>query len=107
SLGALEAEGIQQGHPFKELPPEQQDAILIKASTGQGGNSDGKADWWLVTRKESGEPPRVTLRDHFDNIKGWVSGAYYSSEVGMRELGWTGQVAWESFPGCQHPEGHH
>jgi hypothetical protein len=108
SLGAFEAEALQQGHPFKELSPEQQDAILTKASTEQVGDSEGKPDWWFaVPLKQSGEMPRITLRDHFDNIKGWVSGAYYSSEVGMRELGWTGQVAWESFPGCQHPEGHH
>jgi gluconate 2-dehydrogenase subunit 3-like protein len=108
SLGAFEAQAIQLGHPFKDLSPEQQDAILTQASTAQGGDPEGKADWWFtVPHKESGETPRITLRDHFDNIKGWVSGGYYSSEVGMRELGWTGQVAWASFPGCQHPEGHH
>lgn len=39
-------------------------------------------------------------------MKGWVVGAYYSSEVGMRELGWTGDVMFESFPGCEHPGGH-
>lgn len=47
-----------------------------------------------------------TLHGHFENLKGWVSGAYYSSEAGMRELGWTGDYAFEKFPGCEHPEGH-
>lgn len=47
-----------------------------------------------------------TLHGHFKNLKGWVSGAYYSSEAGMRELGWTGDYAFEKFPGCEHPEGH-
>ena len=42
----------------------------------------------------------------FENLKGWVSGAFYSSEMGMRELGWTGDYAFEKFPGCEHPEGH-
>ena len=47
-----------------------------------------------------------TLHGHFQNLKGWVSGAYYSSEAGMRELGWTGDYAFEKFPGCEHPDGH-
>ncbi len=34
-------------------------------------------------------------------------GAYYSSEMGMRELGWTEDRVFASFPGCEHPEGHH
>ena len=35
---------------------------------------------------------------------GWmfISGAYYSSEPGMRELGWTGNVMHEKFAGCEH-----
>jgi len=46
------------------------------------------------------------LHGHFENLKGWISGAYYSSEAGMRELGWTGDYVFEKFPGCEHPEGH-
>jgi len=46
------------------------------------------------------------LHGHFENLKGWISGAYYSSEAGMRELGWTGDYVYEKFPGCEHPEGH-
>jgi hypothetical protein len=110
SLGAFEAEAINEhSHPYKDLTEDQQNAILTKASTEKSGHSgdDGDWSWFAVPSKESGETPRVTLRDHFENLKQWVSGAYYSSEVGMRELGWTGQVAWDSFPGCQHPEGHH
>jgi len=30
------------------------------------------------------------------------SGAYYSSEAGMKELGWTGTVMHEKFAGCEH-----
>jgi hypothetical protein len=110
SLGALEAEAINEhSRPFKELSEDQQNAILTKACNEKPSHSDENADfsWFAVPSKETGETPRVTLRDYFENVKGWVSGAYYSSEVGMRELGWTGQVAWDSFPGCEHPEGHH
>ena len=57
----------------------------------------------LLTNVSEKQSP---LHGHFENLKGWVSGAYYSSEAGMRELGWTGDYVFESFPGCEHPEGH-
>lgn len=95
SMGALEGEAIRRfGHPWKALAEPQQVELLTAASTGAPGEPDA-----------SGER-RPTLRDHFDNLKGWIAGAYYSSEIGMRELGWTGNVFYESFPGCTHPGGH-
>jgi len=110
SLGAIEAESLKRfGHPFIALTEDQQNEILTVASTEKSGHPEGEGDWsWFaVPSKETPEPPRATLRDHFENLKGWISGAYYSSEIGMRELGWTGEVYFDSFPGCQHPEGHH
>jgi gluconate 2-dehydrogenase gamma chain len=43
---------------------------------------------------------------HFGALKGWISRAFYSSETGMRELGWDGPPHGE-FEGCTHPEGSH
>jgi hypothetical protein len=109
SLGAFEAEAINRfGEPFKDLTEQQQNQILTVASTEKSGQPEGSGDWsWFaVPSKEPSAQARVTMRDHFENIKGWVSGAYYSSEVGMRELGWTGDVYFDSFPGCEHPDGH-
>jgi hypothetical protein len=109
SLGAFDHEGITRyKQPFKELSEDQQNGILTAASTakpsepGQGGRRRRRP---TVATPGGGEPV-LTLRDHFENIKGWLSGAFYSSEFGMKELGWTGQVAWESLPGCPHPDGH-
>ena len=48
----------------------------------------------------------MTIRDQFEHLKGWISGAYYSSEPGMRELGWTGNVFFDKFTGCQHGGSH-
>ena len=48
----------------------------------------------------------LTLRDHFDLLKGWIAGAYYSTETGMRELGWTGNMFYRAYPGCDHPGSH-
>lgn len=52
----------------------------------------------LLTRVANDEE----LRPHFDNLKEWIVGAYYSSEEGMRELGWDGKHAFAKFPGCEH-----
>lgn len=43
---------------------------------------------------------------HFNNLKDWIAGAYYSSEIGMRELGWTPDRVFSTFPGCSHPDAH-
>jgi hypothetical protein len=50
--------------------------------------------------------PDFADHKHFNNLKGWITGAYYSSEIGMRELGWTPDRVFSEFPGCPHPEGH-
>lgn len=95
ALGALEGASIDRfGRPWKALTPAQQVELLTALSTAAPGVKDA-----------SGSTP-VTLRDQFDHLKGWISGAYFSSEVGMRELGWTGNVFHASFPGCPHPGGH-
>ena len=109
SMGAFEGEARNRfGHPFQALAEDQQNKILDVASTEKPGNpnADENYSWFAIPTNGPKELIRITLRDHFDNLKGWISGAYYSSEVGMRELGWTGQVMFESFPGCEHPDGH-
>jgi len=57
----------------------------------------------LLTSLSTLESPDHT---HFNHLKDWVSGAYYSSELGMRELGWTPDRVFSTFPSCSHPEGH-
>jgi hypothetical protein len=96
ALGALEGEAIARfRRPWKGLTAAQQVELLTAASTAAAGQKGATG---------AAAPP--TLRDHFENLKGWVVGAYFSSEAGMRELGWTGNVFHASFPGCQHPDGH-
>ena len=110
SLSAMDGESLNRfARPFKALPEAQQNEILNVASTLEFAEPQKDKDWsWFdVPSQESSGSPRMTLRDYFENLKGWISGAYYSSEIGMRELGWTGNSYYENFPGCQHPEGHH
>lgn len=96
SLSAFEAESLRRfSRPYKDLAEIQQNEILATASAEKQGEASG------------GKPLQFTMRDHFENIKGWVAGAYYSSEIGMEEMGWTGQVYFSSFPGCQESGEHH
>ena len=90
SLSAFDAESLERfSRPYVELTEAQQNEILASASTAKRGVL------------AEGLPQQITMRDHFENIKEWVAGAYYSSEVGMKEMGWTGQVYFTSFPGCR------
>ena len=99
SLTALDAEAQKQfKKSFPSLEEEQKNAFLTDASTKP---KNAKAPESEAVKKEA------ALYGHFEHLKGWISGAYYSSEVGMRELGWTGDYAFAAFPGCAHPEGHH
>ncbi len=99
SLAAFEAEAEKRfDKRFPALDASQKNALLTEVSTKPAGENSSDAS---TSEKHS------ALYDHFENLKGWVAGAYYTSEAGMRELGWTGEYAFESFPGCKHPEGHH
>jgi hypothetical protein len=98
SIAAFETESQKRfGKGFPSLDAVQQDLLLTDAAAPPTKeDSPGGA-----AKENSG------LHGHFENLKGWISGAYYSSEAGMRELGWTGDYVFESFPGCEHTEGHH
>jgi hypothetical protein len=103
SLAALNRESIHRfGKPYQALSWSQRDEILRLASTGEA-SVQNKLNVELGAQPHRGPE---TLRDHFENLKGWVVGVYYASEAGMRELGWTGDVFFDSFPGCRHAEEH-
>lgn len=113
ALSAFDGEAIQRHRqPFASLTEEQQIAILTTASTGESGQkaSDSDGDWdpWSGSPSSatSASESALTLRDHFEIVKGWVGKTYFSSEVGLRDLGWTGRVMWDSWPSCKHPDGH-
>jgi len=73
ALGAFEREArAVNGMPWKALTPEQATALLSKISTQPGSNISRQA---------------------FDRINGAVSESYYSTEVGLKELGWNGSIA--------------
>jgi glucoside 3-dehydrogenase (cytochrome c) hitch-hiker subunit len=44
---------------------------------------------------------------HFQKLKRWVVGAYYSSPIGLKELGWSGTFPHGVFSGCDHSGNEH
>jgi len=76
---------------FVDLPPELQNEMLEFLAYPIEGSS------W--TRDTSGDDKG---HEHFENLKGWISQAFYSSEIGMRSLGWDGQMIHAPFAGCTH-----
>jgi hypothetical protein len=73
---------------------------------GKAWNAIGTAEQDAVLREASTAAQTAAIRGHFQNLKDWIAGAYYSSEPGMRELGWDGNVIHQELPGCTHPGGH-
>jgi Gluconate 2-dehydrogenase subunit 3 len=104
SLSAFEHEAIaRHDKPFIDLTEAQQVAILTAASQEQPSHpmERGRRRRPSAAPAEGrGEEAPPNLRDHFENLKQWVAGSYYSSEAGMKALGWTGQVVWPSLPTC-------
>jgi Gluconate 2-dehydrogenase subunit 3 len=86
SLSAIQAVANQQyGIAFQKLSASQVNSVLTVVSTS---------------------PEDSAIRESFEDLKEWTVGSYYSSEMGMKELGWTPNRFFPSFPGCTHPEEH-
>ena len=84
SLAVIEDEANQQfARGFAALTPSEQEELLAGLSKQEG------------------------YREHFGDLKEWIAGAYYSSEQGMRELGWDGNYAFDSYPSCEHVDQQH
>jgi hypothetical protein len=66
------------GHAFHQLSASDRNLVLTRVSMEE------------------------EYRKEFHHLKDWITTAYYSSEDGMRELGWTGNHAFRTFPGCEH-----
>ena len=84
-LAVLQEEAQRRfGATLAALTPSQRDEILRAVSTA---------------------PEAGPQRAAFADLKTWVVGAYYSSEPGMTELGWTRSRFFDSLPACSHADG--
>jgi gluconate 2-dehydrogenase gamma chain len=98
SLGYLDGESMRRFKAaFRYLAREDQDILLHalaypQTGSGWAGDTNAVAD--------SGH-------GHFEALKGRIMSAYYSSQIGEKELGWDGAFAHGPYQGCEHPEGEH
>lgn len=79
-LGIFERQARDaQGKPWKSLSAEQANALLTKISA---------------------LPASDATRQGFDDLKQAVAETYYSTEPGMKEMGWTGAIAFPPPVAC-------
>ena len=97
SLGYLDGESMRRYKAaFRYLPREEQDDLLHALAYPRA------ASGWTG---EAAAPD--TGHIHFEQLKDRIVTAYYSSQIGERELGWDGAFAHGTYEGCKHPEGNH
>lgn len=80
---------------FRYLSPEQQNELLHQLAYPHSFVRWGETE------------PSFTGYEHFQKLKTWISGAYYSSPEGLKELGWDGSFPHGQFSGCDHADGSH
>ncbi len=98
SLGYLDGESRQRfKSAFRYLSAEDQDVLLHALAYPRFGSS------WAGDTGPIADPGHA----HFEALKERIMTAYYSSQIGEKELGWDGAFAHGPYQGCEHPEGEH
>lgn len=98
SLAYVDGESIKRYQAaFRYLKREDQDDLLHALAYPR--NPSG----WTG---EAEATPDVG-HAHFAALKRRIAMAYYSSQMGEKELGWDGSYAHGPYEGCRHPEGNH
>ena len=98
SLAYLDGESMRRyKSAFRHLTRDEQDELLHALAYPRS------ASHWTHEADAVPDPGH----SHFEKLKGRIATAYYSSQIGERELGWDGAFAHGPYQGCQHPEGDH
>jgi hypothetical protein len=98
SLGYLDGESMRRFKAaFRYLSREEQDDLLHGLAYPRTGSG------WAGDTKALPDPGH----GHFEALKGRIMTAYYSSQIGEKELGWDGAFAHGNYEGCEHQEGNH
>jgi hypothetical protein len=92
SLAFLDGEATSRFKaPFAQLPRETQVELMNYFAYPRS------ATLWSDSREQS-DPGY----NHFQNLKGWIARAFWSSEAGQRALGWDGSFPHGQLEGCSH-----
>ncbi len=98
SLGYLDGESIRRfKSAFRYLSTDDQDLLLHAFAYPRVGGG------WAGDTGAVADPGHT----HFEALKSRIMTAYYSSQIGEKELGWDGAFAHGPYQGCEHPEGNH
>ncbi len=98
SLSFLDSESMRRYKmAFRYLPRELQDELLHSMAYPRIGSG------WAGDTSSPPDP----AHGHFEQLKQRIGMAYYSSPIGMKELGWDGAPAHGPYQGCEHAEGSH
>lgn len=98
SLGYLDGESIRRFKAaFVYLSRDDQDLLLHALAYPRFGGG------WAGDTGAVADPGHA----HFEALKERIMTAYYSSQIGEKELGWDGAFAHGPYQGCEHPEGDH
>jgi len=97
SLAYLDGESMRRYKTsFRYLAREDQDDLLHSLAYSRAGSG------W------TGDAASPDIgHGHFETLKQRIAGAYYSSQIGSKELGWDGNFLHGVYKGCEHPEGSH
>jgi hypothetical protein len=110
ALAAVDAAARDQhGAPLRDLPAAQQLELLDAAAAptpAPAPTTPPPPDAPAPSPSSSAPPQASTLARPLTVLKTWIAGAHYSSEAGMKELGFTGNVFFQNFPACTHADGH-
>ncbi len=95
SLAYIDGESLRRySAPFVDLAPGLRNELLEALAY------PGAASEWS-THAFAGDDGH----GHFEDLKAWIGEAFYSSEVGMKSLGWDGQVIHGPMMGCADKKG--
>jgi hypothetical protein len=98
SLGYIDGESIRRFKAaFVYLSRDDQDLLLHALAYPRFGGG------WAGDTGAVADPGHT----HFEALKDRIMTAYYSSQIGEKELGWDGAFAHGPYQGCEHPEGDH
>lgn len=97
ALAFIDSESQKQfSKHFRELATDEQ--IWLVTPWAYATDSDR----WL--KAEGNINPG---QQHFERLKALIAAAFYGSEIGLKELGWDGEITHGPFEGCEHQSGTH
>jgi Gluconate 2-dehydrogenase subunit 3 len=93
---------------FDKASTERYQTTFDKLTDEQRTNLLNLVAWPHPAESENG-PADLSFPGYqeFGRLKTWISSAYYSSPIGLKEQGWDGWAARGTFTGCEHQPAEH